>query len=192
MPNRSTQTPAHHPPTLVALFLSFLTIGSTSFGGGLLAWIRRELVERRKWLDDREFLVCYGLSQMVPGATNVNLSVIIGTQLRGVRGALIAVAGLMTVPLSILLLLGALYFATRGGGGMRLINAALVGAGAVAIGFNIATGLRIGYHNIRRIGPVLVATAIIVGIGVLRIPLLEVLLVMLPISFAVTILGRAP
>jgi len=39
-------------PTLGALFLSFLTIGSTSFGGGLLGWIRRELVERRRWIDD--------------------------------------------------------------------------------------------------------------------------------------------
>ena len=84
MANRSTPG----PPSLATLFLSFLTIGSTSFGGGLLGWIRRELVERRGWIDDQQFLVCYGISQMVPGATNVNLSVIIGTQLRGVPGAL--------------------------------------------------------------------------------------------------------
>src|SRR5262249_30360841 len=42
-------------PTLPALFLSFLTNGSTSFGGGLLGWIRRELVERRRWIDDQQF-----------------------------------------------------------------------------------------------------------------------------------------
>jgi chromate transporter len=173
------------------MFLSFLTIGSTSFGGGLLGWIRRELVERRGWVDDQQFLVCYGLSQMVPGATNVNLSVIIGTQLRGIPGALVAIAGLLLVPLAILLALGALYFAARGVPGSRHINAALMGAGAAAIGFNLATGIRLAQHNVRRIGPALVAGAIIIGIGILRIPLLEVLLVMLPVSLAVTLMERA-
>ena len=187
MANRSTG----QPPSLPKLFLSFLTIGSTSFGGGLLGWIRRELVERRGWVDDQQFLVCYGISQMVPGATNVNLSVIIGAQLRGVRGAVVAVAGLLLAPLAILLALGTLYFASRGAPGTRLVNAALLGAGAAAIGFNIATGLRLACHNIRRIGPALIAGAIIVGIGILRIPLLEVLLVMLPVSLVVTLIERA-
>jgi chromate transporter len=187
MANRSTE----HPPGLPALFLSFLTIGSTSFGGGLLGWIRRELVERRRWIDDQQFLVCYGISQMVPGATNVNLSVIVGTQLRGVPGALVAVAGLLLAPLAILLALGSLYFAALGASGTHWINAALLGAGAAAIGFNLATGLRLAYHNIRRIGPALVAGAIIIGIGVVRIPLLEVLLVMLPTSLVVTLIERA-
>ena len=179
------------PPSLATLFLSFLTIGSTSFGGGLLGWIRRELVERRGWIDDQQFLVCYGISQMVPGATNVNLSVIVGTQLRGVPGALAAVGGLLLAPLAILLALGTLYFASRGVPGSRLINAALTGAGAAAIGFNLATGLRLAYHNVRRIGPALVALAIIIGIGIMRIPLLEVLLVMLPASLVLTLIERA-
>jgi len=187
MANRSTS----RPPSLPALFLSFLTIGSTSFGGGLMGWIRRELVERRRWIDDQQFLVCFGLGQMVPGATNVNLAVIIGTQLRGIPGALAAISGLLLVPLAILLSLGGLYIAARGLPGGRLINAALGGAGAAAIGFNIATGVRLALHNIRRVGPALIAGGIVVGIGILRIPLLEVLMVMLPASLLVTLAGRA-
>src|SRR5580700_11283188 len=66
------------PVSGTALFLSFLIIGCTSIGGGLTAWIRRELVERRGWIDDQQFLANYGLSQMVPGATNVNLAVLSG------------------------------------------------------------------------------------------------------------------
>jgi chromate transporter len=186
MANRSTPG----PPSLATLFLSFLSIGSTSFGGGLLGWIRRELVERRGWIDDQQFLACYGISQMVPGATNVNLSVIIGTRLRGIPGALAAVAGLLLMPLAILLAAGTLYFATHGGSGGRLLNAALAGAGAAAIGFNLATGLRLAWGNIRRVGPALVAGAIIIGIGILRIPLIEVLLVMLPTSLAITMVER--
>jgi len=172
------------------MFLSFLSIGSTSFGGGLLGWIRRELVERRRWVDDQQFLAFYGISQMVPGATNVNLSVIIGAQLRGVLGAMIAVAGLLLTPAAILLTLGALYFTTQGAAGGRLINAALLGAGAAAIGFNIATGLQLAFHNLRRIGPALIAGGIVVGIGIMRIPLLHVLLVMLPASLILTIIER--
>ena len=72
-----------------------------------------------------------------------------------------------------------------------MIDAALAGAGAAAIGFNIATGIRLGRHNIRRLGPALVTGAIVIGIGILRIPLLEVLLVMLPASLAVTLVERA-
>jgi chromate transporter len=187
MANRSTPG----PPSLATLFLSFLTIGSTSFGGGLLGWIRRELVERRRWIDDQQFLVCYGLSQMVPGATNVNLSVIIGTQLRGIPGAVAAVAGLLLVPLAIMLTLGTLYFAAHGVSGSRAIAAGLAGAGAAAIGFNLATGIRLAQGSIRRVGPALVAAAIVVGIGILRIPLIEVLLVMLPVSLLVTLGQRA-
>ncbi len=187
MANRSNP----RPPGLATLFLCFLKIGSTSFGGGLLGWIRRELVERRRWIDDQQFLTSYGISQMVPGATNVNLSVIIGTQLRGVPGAIAAVAGLLLMPLTLLLALGTLYFAAHAVPGSRLIAAALMGAGAAAIGFNIATGLQLAYHNIRRVGPALVAAAIIVGIGFMRIPLLEVLLVMLPASLAVTLIERS-
>jgi chromate transporter len=179
------------PISGTALFLSFLIIGCTSIGGGLTAWIRRELVERRGWIDDQQFLANYGLSQMVPGATNVNLAVLIGAQLRGARGALIALAGLLLVPLAILLALGGFYFAAHGASHATLLNTALAGAGAVAIGFNVATGIRLGLANIRRLGPALIAAAIVVAIGVIRIPLLEVLLVAIPASLALTLLQRS-
>jgi len=48
-----------------------------------------------------------------------------------------------------------------------------------------------GHRNLRRIGPLLVAGAIIAGIGILRLPLLEVVVVMVPISLAVTFVERA-
>ena len=187
MTNRSPVGPAN----LGALFTSFLIIGCTSIGGGLTAWIRRELVERRGWIDDQQFLANYGLSQVIPGATNVNLAVLIGNQLRGGVGVIVALAGLMLVPLSILLTVGVLYFTRHGAHGGRWLNTALAGAGAAAIGFNVATGIRLARANVRRLGPALIAAAIIVGIGILRIPLLEVLLVALPVSLAFTLVERS-
>ena len=178
------------PATLGALFKSFLAIGSMSFGGGLTGWIRRELVERRGWLDDTQFLSSFALSQCVPGATNVNLAVLIGTQLRGAVGALAAFAGLLFVPLLILLALGAFYFSAHGGAGVHLLDVALAGAGAAGIGFNIATGIRLARSNLRNIGPILVAAAIIVAIGILRFPLFIVLPVMIPASLLLAALRK--
>src|SRR5918911_1747492 len=97
-------------PRLMSLFMGFAAIGLASVGGGLAAWTRREVVQRRGWLNDRQFLSGYALSQLVPGATNVNLAVFIGTQLRGALGALAAFAGLTALPLLIVLAAGALYF----------------------------------------------------------------------------------
>ena len=79
----------------------------SSFGGGLTAWVRREVVQRRGWMDDQQFLSGYALSQLVPGATNVNLAVFIGTQLRGVPGALACFAGLTAPPLLLMLVIWA-------------------------------------------------------------------------------------
>ena len=178
------------PATLGALFKSFLTIGSMSFGGGLTGWIRRELVERRGWLDDTQFLSGYALSQIVPGAVNVNLAVLIGTQLRGVLGALAAMAGLMLVPLAILLLLGTFYFSAHAGAGLHLLDVALAGAGAAGIGFNLATGIRLARSNLRGIGAALIAALIVVGVGILRLPLFVVLPVMVPASLLLAVLRK--
>src|ERR1700744_2798923 len=97
-------------PSLGSLFLSFVSIGMMSFGGGLAAWTRREVVQKRGWMDDTQFLSGYALSQLLPGATNVNLAVFIGAQMRGNFGALACLAGLTALPLVIVLGAGLLYF----------------------------------------------------------------------------------
>lgn len=178
--------------TLAALFHGFLSIGMMSVGGGLAAWTRREVVQRRAWLDDRQFLTGYALSQLVPGATNVNLAVFIGTQLRGGLGALAALAGLFLLPLVLILLAGGLYLRAQQTPGFGWVGPMLTGMGAVAIGLSLATGVRLARHNLRGIAPGLVTLATTVGIAVLRIPLLEVLLVMFPVGLALSLWrGRA-
>jgi chromate transporter len=173
--------------SLPALFAGFLSIGLMSFGGGLAAWIRREVVERRGWLDDRQFLTGYALSQIVPGATNVNLAVFIGAQLRGVLGVLAALAGLMLVPIVLILGVGTLYLRAQGVPGWGWLGTALAGMGAVAIGLNMATGIKLARRNLRGVAAALVTLATTVGIGVLRIPLVEVMVVIFPVSLALSV-----
>ncbi|HUN41739.1 MAG TPA: chromate transporter [Acetobacteraceae bacterium] len=177
-------------PTLLSLFTAFASIGIMSFGGGLAAWIRREIVQRREWLDDQQFLSGYALSQLVPGATNVNLTVFIGAQLRGVPGAIAAFVGLTALPVAIVFGLGLLYLHRSGLPGGGAVGGVLAGMGAAAIGLNLGTGIRLGRLHIRRLIPFAVAAVIAVAIGVLGFPLLHVLAVMLPVSLALTWLDQ--
>ena len=174
-------------PSLASLFVGFVHIGMMSFGGGLTAWTRREVVQRRGWLDEQQFLSGYALSQLVPGATNVNLAVFIGTQMRGVPGALACFAGLTALPVAIVLTAGTLYLHNHGG---IWFSIALSGMGAVALGMNLGLGVRLALNNIRRVAPACVTLAITLGIGVLGYKLLYVLAVMMPISLLLAWLGR--
>lgn len=184
--------PSSPPATLLALFLGFLSIGMMSFGGGLAAWIRREVVHRRGWMDDTQFLSGYAVSQLVPGATNVNLAVFIGAQLRGVPGALAALAGLMLLPVALILLAGGLYLRVQTAPGYGWVAPMLAGMGAVAIGLNLATGVRLARRNLRGTAAGLVTLATTLGIAVLRIPLLEVLAVMFPVSLGLSLWRGRP
>ena len=177
-------------PSLNALFRAFVSIGLASFGGGLTAWVRREVVQRREWLDDQQFLSGYALSQLVPGATNVNLAVFIGTQLRGSLGAMACFAGLTLPPLLINLACGAIYFGTHGMPGGASLSTALTGMGAVAIGMNLGTGIRLARRGIRGVVPALITAAVTLSIGVLGYPLIKVLLVMIPVSLAAALWSR--
>lgn len=77
------------------VFTTFLILGATSIGGGMMAHIREAVVVREKWLSDEEFLECYGLCQTLPGLNTTNLSVLIGDRVAGAWGALLAVLAVM-------------------------------------------------------------------------------------------------
>lgn len=176
-------------PSLAALFIGFARIGMMSFGGGLAAWTRREVVQTHGWMNEQQFLSGYALSQLVPGATNVNLAVFIGTQMRGVPGALACFAGLTALPVAIVLSAGFLYMGSHGGN--PWFSIALSGMGAVALGMNLGLGVRLSLNNLRQIGPALVTLGVALGIGVFGFRLPEVLGVMMPLSLLIAWLGRS-
>jgi chromate transporter len=178
------------PPSLASLFGSFVSIGMMSFGGGLAAWTRREVVQKRGWLDDKQFLSGYALSQLVPGATNVNLAVFIGTQMRGVAGALACFCGLTALPVVIVLLAGVLYLHSQGSAGGAWVSGALGGMGAVAIGLNLGTGVRLARRNINGLIPIVITAIVSLSIGVFGFSLVHVLLVMMPVSLLAAWLTR--
>lgn len=167
------------PPALGAIAWVFFAIGMQSFGGGMSAWIRREVVQRRGWLDERQFIGGMALAQIAPGANGVNLAVFVGTTLRGAAGATAAVAGMLVGPAILVLLIGAAFVHMRDVPG---VESAMAGVGAAAIGLNIANGARLSRRNLRGVLPIALVVITTAAVGLFGLPLLTVLLVMLPVS----------
>jgi len=93
----------------IQVFLVFSQIGLSSFGGSVAAWMHREFVERRGWLEESEFATALAVARILPGVNIVNLAVLIGQRLKGLIGVAAAVAGLLTGPILVVIGLGFLY-----------------------------------------------------------------------------------
>src|SRR5580765_2460547 len=90
------------------LFVSFTWLALQGFGG-VLAVVQREMVEKKRWLSPAQFLEDWAVAQVLPGPNVINLSLMIGDRYFGLRGAIAAVAGMLTVPLVVILALALLY-----------------------------------------------------------------------------------
>lgn len=165
-----------HPRSQADLFITFTLLGLQGFGG-VLAVVQQELVERKRWLTREEFVEDWAVAQVMPGPNVVNLALMIGGRAFGLGGALAALAGILTLPLVLVLLLEMMHarFADHPG-----VAGALRGTGAVAAGLFAATGLRL--MSAIRNNPLGVPLAIVLGcccfvaVALLRWPLVYVLL----------------
>jgi chromate transporter len=165
--------------SLLEIFRAFVVLGGTSFGGGVVAYLREALVVREKWLDDETFLAGLELSQILPGLNATNMSVYVGERLRGAPGALVACLGMMLPGTLIVMVLGILFT-----GGGRVINASsvLVGVGAAAVGLLLETTWKIGKPVIQHAIDLAIIAATFVAIALLRLPLPVVLLTIGPLA----------
>ena len=127
------------PSSLADLFVSFTVLALQGFGG-VLAVVQRELVEKKKWLTREEFIEEWAVAQIMPGPNVINLSITLGSRYFGWRGALAALAGMLTFPLLVVLGLALAYSRFSEDPHVR---GALRGMGAVAAGLIIATGLKL-------------------------------------------------
>lgn len=178
------------PLSLGRIFAAFLWLGGTSFGGGTAGWLYREMVLRRRWIDDREFLAMLGLGQVMPGSNGVKLTVLIGQHLRGAAGAAVALLGLLAVPFAVVLAVGSLY---AGLGEHDLLHAMLDGVGAAVIGLTFATGLRGLAQGAPGLSAAAIAALTVLCVGVLRWPILPVIAVLAPVSIGLAFRqGRRP
>lgn len=167
------------PPSLWEIFLEFLLIGAISFGGGIVAYQKILLTEKRRWLNDDEFMACLAISQTMPGLNAVNIAVLTGDRLRGVLGALAAAIGLLLPGVTFVLVAGILYLKNTD---HHLANLLLAGVAAAATGLLSAITYRLGHRQFNHFKSLLIVFASFYLMSIMSLSLPMVLLIMVPIS----------
>ena len=158
------------------LFVTFTRLALQGFGG-VLPITQRVLCDEKRWLSKEQFVELLALGQVLPGPNVCNVALMVGDRFFGWRGAFSALAGMMTVPLIIVLIITALYaeFASN-----VMVAGALKGMGAVSAGLIIGTALKlIPTLKDNPLGqPLCAAVAVIafICVALLRWPLVWVLL----------------
>jgi chromate transporter len=160
------------------IFLTFARIGLSGFGG-VLFWMRRVLIQEKRWVTDEEMLEGLAIGQILPGPNVYNLSFMLGHRWFGLRGAFAAIGGLLAAPVVILVCLGLLYKAYSN---VPLLQQALGGMAAVAAGLLLASAVSMAGALPRRLVPWLFMLAAFAGVGLMRWPLLYVMAALAPFA----------
>ncbi|HET6276438.1 MAG TPA: chromate transporter [Candidatus Cybelea sp.] len=161
-------------PSIAEIFLTFLTIGAISFGGGVVAYLRNSLVKEKKWFDDVEFLEITSISNTLPGLNATNVAILAGDRLNGWLGASVALLG-MCLPAFIFMTAAGMIYSEQH---VRPVaNAALRGVAAAATGLLAATWFQIGKKSLRGVYDAIFVVAAILGITYFKIGVLYTLLI---------------
>jgi len=127
------------PSSEKELFIAFTLLALQGFGG-VLAVAQRVLCEERRWLTREQFVEILGLAQILPGPNVCNVALMVGDRFFGWRGAFAALAGMMALPLMIVLAITALYAQYSLN---PAVSGALRGMGAVSAGLIVGTGFKL-------------------------------------------------
>ena len=172
--------PGQHEVRPFELFLAFSQMALFAFGG-VMPWAHRTLVERKRWLSEREFVETLALGQLLPGPNIGNVTVMVGYRFAGYLGAAAAFAGLMCGPFLLMIGIGFLF---QHYGSLPLVKQALSGMSAVAAGLVLATGFKMATSLKRHWRRWLFLALALVGAGALRWPLLAVVGGLAPFAVA--------
>jgi chromate transporter len=127
--------PARTITSVFDIFMEFLVIGATSFGG-VVPYLRSALVAKRQWIDDKEFVEMLSISQTLPGLNATNMAILVGEKLRGPIGSLAAIVGICLPGAAVMYIVGIFY---RLHGDHDWATAALKGVAAAAVGLILFT-----------------------------------------------------
>ncbi|WP_255120239.1 chromate transporter [Synechococcus sp. Cruz CV-v-12] len=168
-------------PGLRELFIGMLQVALSSFGGGLSAWSQRIVVEQRRWMTNEDFLTGLTVARLFPGPNQINMAVYIGASFRGLPGAVLALAGMLLVPFSLLMLLGLVYFQVHR---IPEVDRVLAGVVAAAAGMALSMGFKILDTYWRDPVALGLAAVIFVAMAVLHVRLIPLVLVAAPLAMA--------
>ncbi|WP_254995524.1 chromate transporter [Cyanobium sp. Aljojuca 7D2] len=174
-------TPLAPRPSLAQLFWGMLQVALSAFGGGLSAWSQRIVVEQRRWMTNEQFLTGLTVARLFPGPNQINMAVYIGADFHGLAGALVALAGMLLLPFTLLMAVGLVYFQFHG---IPSVDRVLAGVVAAAAGMALSMGFKIldQYWNDRV--ALLLAAGVFLALTALHVRLIPVVLVAGPLAMA--------
>ncbi|HEY0547501.1 MAG TPA: chromate transporter [Pyrinomonadaceae bacterium] len=161
--------------TLGGIFLSFLEIGLTGFGGGLavISQIRTLVVNRRRWLTEHEFAEAFALAQSLPGTNAGNAVTYVGLRLRGWKGAAVAMIAFILPSMLLMIVLAILYKHLRAlPDTQRLFH----GFNAAVVALIVVTAWRLGRNTLTKPWQWYVATLSTLAVVILDATIIEVVL----------------
>ena len=141
------QVPETTPRVAVSIwsiFLEFLIIGATSFGG-VIPYLREALVSKRNWIDDKQFVEMLSISQSLPGLNATNMAILVGEKLRGIMGSIAALLGICLPGGVLMYIVGILYHQH---GDHAWITASLKGVAAAAVGLILWTVVQLSKKSL--------------------------------------------
>jgi chromate transporter len=161
-------------PSLLQLFLNFLRLGATAFGGpSMVVYIRKLAVERKGWLGTKDFSEGVALCQMVPGATAMQTAAYVGLRVRGIAGAAVCFIGFGLPAFCLMLLFAVIYSQT---GSLPAVAAAFSGLQAVVVAIVANAALSFGKTTLKHWQHFLIAVTAAVLFWVNIHPLIVILL----------------
>jgi len=175
---------ATSPPSrkvgLLELFTGFLLIGMLGFGG-IAASAHYVIVERNRWLDQREFVELFGVCSILPGGNFLNATVMLGDRYQGPLGSIVGLGALLLAPLLILIAIAKGYQAYAH---VPDVEAAVAGSAAAAAGLIIGTSARMIRGLEKGWASLFFGAITFIAIGLLRVPLPWVVGLIVPASVA--------
>ena len=156
-------------PKFSEAFKFWLKLGFISFGGpaGQIALMHKELVERKKWIDDESFLHALNFCMLLPGPEAQQLATYNGWKMHGIKGGI--VAGVFFVLPSVFILLALSYIYARFGN-VAEVSAILDGLKAVVVAIVVEAVIKIGKKAFKGWFSVLIAALSFIAIFVFHVP----------------------
>jgi chromate transporter len=164
---------------LLTIFRVFVSAGGLSFGGGAVAYLREYIVREQGWLDDEGFLGAMEISETVPGLIAVNMSVIVGDNLRGIPGAIVATLGMLLPGAISVMALGILYQSNHTNPQVRQF---LLGIAASAAGLLATVALQLGRKQFGKLPDAIIVAVTFFAVSIFKVSLPIVLVTLGPIS----------
>lgn len=153
---------------IIEMFIAFFKIGAFTFGGGyaMIPLIEQEVIRNKKWIEKDEFMDVLVVSQSLPGAIAINLSIFLGYKIAGIIGAIIAVLAVILPSFSIILIIAAFFMQFRDN---YYINAAFKGINAAVPLLILIGAISLSKGIDKNIRNVLIIIIALVGLEFLNI-----------------------